>query len=91
VPTFDFNNVVRPVPVKDTAAAIPAVAALAYTPIFVNPTMLGVIPGYYNSATGITTTLLPTESTYLNYGFYDGNLAAGHQTGMSGPRDFIYE
>ena len=59
VPTFDFNNVVRPVPVGDPAAAIPAVTALAYTPIFVNPTMLGVIPGYYNSATGITTTFGP--------------------------------
>ena len=77
VPTFDFNNVVRPVPVGDPAAAIPAVTALAYTPIFVNPTMLGVIPGYYNSATGITTTFAPIESIYLNYGFYDGNVASG--------------
>ena len=48
--------------------------------------MLGVIPGYYNSATGITTTFAPTKSMYLNYGFYDGNVAAGHQTGLSGPR-----
>ena len=86
VPTYDFNNVVRPVPTGDPSAAIPAVTALAYTPIFVNPTMLGVIPGYYNSATGITTTFAPTKSIYLNYGFYDGNLAAGHQTGFSGPR-----
>ncbi len=86
VPTFDFNNVSRPVPVGDPAAAIPAVTSLAYTPIFVNPTMLGVIPGYYNSATGITTTFSPFRSMYLNYGFYDGNLAAGQQTGFSGPR-----
>ena len=86
VPTYDFNNVVRPVPVGDPSAAIPAVTALAYTPIFVNPTMLGVIPGYYNSATGITTTFAPTKSVYMNYGFYDGNLALGHQTGLSGPR-----
>ena len=89
VPTFDFNNVVRPVPVDDPAAAIPAVTALAYTPIFVNPTMLGVIPGYYNSATGITTTLAPTKSLYLNYGFYDGNSANPNSaltgTGFSGP------
>ena len=89
VPTFDFNNVVRPVPVDDPAAAIPAVTALAYTPIFVNPTMLGVIPGYYNSATGITTTLAPTKSVYLNYGFYDGNAANPNPlltgTGLSGP------
>ena len=86
VPTYDFNNVIKPVPVNDPSAAIPAVTALAYTPIFVNPTMLGAIPGYYNSAAGITTTFAPTESVYLNYGFYDGNLAAGRQTGLSGPR-----
>ena len=85
VPTYDFGNVVRPVPVADPAAAIPAVTSLAYTPVFVNPTMLGVIPGYYNSATGITVNLLPTKSTYLSYGFYDGNLAKGVQTGLEGP------
>jgi len=85
VPTFDFNNVVRPVPVSDPAAGIPAVSGLIYTPIFVNPTMLGVIPGYYNSATGITTTVAPTENFYLNYGFYDGNLANHRQTGLEGP------
>lgn len=85
VPTFDFNNVAKPVPVDDPAAAVPAVSGLVYTPIFVNPTMLGVIPGYYNSATGITTTLAPTKSLYLNYGFYDGNLARGRQLGLEGP------
>jgi porin len=86
VPTFDFNNVVRPVPVSDPAAAVPAVTGLIFTPVFVNPTMLGAIPGYYNSATGVTTTFAPTKSLYLNYGFYDGNLARGRQTGMEGPR-----
>ena len=85
VPTYDFNNVVKPVPVSDPAAAIPAVSGLIYTPVFVNPTMLGVIPGYYNSATGITTTLAPTDSFYLNYGFYDGNLANRRQIGLEGP------
>jgi porin len=91
VPTYDFNNVSRPVPVgDDPSAAIPAVTALAYTPVFVNPTMLGVIPGYYNSATGITATLAPTKSVYLNYGAYDGNAAnpnpALNGTGLSGPQ-----
>ncbi|APW61093.1 carbohydrate porin [Paludisphaera borealis] len=86
VPTFDFNNVVRPVPVSDPSAAIPAVTGLIFTPVFVNPTMLGVIPGYYNSATGITTTFAPTKSLYMNYGFYDGNLANHRQTGLEGPR-----
>ncbi len=85
VPTYDFNNVIKPVPGTEPAAAIPAVTALAYTPVFVNPTMLGVIPGYFNSAAGITTTFAPTKSVYLNYGFYDGNLARGVQTGLEGP------
>ncbi|SIO35354.1 porin [Singulisphaera sp. GP187] len=85
VPTYDFNNVVRPVPVQDADAAIPAVSGLIYTPIFVNPTMLGKIPGYYNSATGLTVSLAPTKKTYLNYGVYDGNLALNRQTGLEGP------
>jgi porin len=85
VPTYDFNNVVRPVPVQDSAASIPAVSGLIYTPVFVNPTMLGKIPGYYNSATGLTATLAPTKSVYLSYGVYDGNLALGRQTGLEGP------
>ncbi|WP_422927871.1 carbohydrate porin [Singulisphaera sp. PoT] len=85
VPTFDFNNVVRPVPVDDPAAGIPAVSGLAYTPIFVNPTLLGAIPGYYNSAVGITTTFAPTKQLYFSYGAYDSNVSL-HQTGLQGPR-----
>lgn len=29
--------------------------------------------------------VLPTEHVYLQYGFFDGNQAAGRQTGMEGP------
>jgi porin len=71
VPTYDFDNVARPV--RDEALAIPAVTSLIYTPAFVNTTLLGVLPGYYNSAWGITTTLAPTKSLYFSYGGYDGN------------------
>ncbi len=53
VPTFDFNNVVKPVPTSDSSAVIPAVTSLVYTPIFVNASMLGVMP---------TTTIPPRES-----------------------------
>jgi porin len=82
VPTYDFDNVVRPVPVQDPSLKIPAVSGLLYTPIFVNPTILGVLPGYYNSAYGVTFTLAPTKSWYLSLGSYDGNLADGVQTGL---------
>ena len=85
VPTYDFGNVVKPATAGDPTTAIPAVSGLIYTPIFVNPTMLGVIPGYYNSAVGLTATVVPTDRLYLSYGFYDGNGALGRQTGLEGP------
>jgi porin len=85
VPTYDFNNVARPVPTQDEALSIPAVTGLLYTPVFVNPTLLGAIGGYYNSVYGVTLTLAPTKNGYINYGVYDGNVALGVQTGLTGP------
>ncbi|MGH7212254.1 MAG: carbohydrate porin, partial [Acetobacteraceae bacterium] len=86
VPTEDFGNVLRPVPVRDAALQIPAVSGLIYTPVFVNPTILGALPGYYNSAYGVTGTLSPSRRLYVSLGVYDGNLARGQQTGLrAGP------
>jgi porin len=82
VPTYDFGNVVRPVPVQDPLLRIPAVSGLLYTPVFVNPTILGALPGYYNSAYGVTATVAPSRRFYLSLGGYDGNLARGEQTGL---------
>lgn len=84
-PTFHFNNVINPVPLHDEKIEIPAVTSLIYTPIFVNPSVLGLLPGYYNSAYGITINFIPFKSWYLSYGIYDGNLANGTQTGLTGP------
>ncbi|MEO8206859.1 MAG: carbohydrate porin [Chthoniobacterales bacterium] len=86
VPTDDFGNVLRPVSLDDKAEFIPSISGLLFTPIFVNPAMLGVMPGYYNSASGVTTTFVPSKHFYLSYGVYDGNLANGTQTGMTGPQ-----
>lgn len=86
VPIYDFNNVLRPLPLEDSSQAIPATSALIYTPIFVNSTLLGVLPGFYNSAFGLTATFTPIKSFYLSYGVYDGNLARGKQTGLRGPQ-----
>jgi len=86
VPTFDFNNVLSAVPVGNDASNIPAVTSLIYTPIFVNPTMFGRLPGYYDSATGLTATLAPSETTYASYGIYDGSQAHGEHTGLLGPQ-----
>jgi porin len=88
VPTYDFNNVIRPVPVRSGSLSIPEVTGLIYTAIFVNPSILGVLPGYYNSAYGITTTFVPIRNWYVSYGIYDGNLAHGRQTGIYGTPDF---
>jgi porin len=83
VPTNDFNNVTRPLQVHDLSLAIPSVSGLIFTPLFVNPTLLGVMPGYYNSAYGLTATLAPTKNVYLTYGLYDGSGARGvEQTGL---------
>lgn len=85
IPSYDFNNVIRPVPLSEASLSIPAITSLIYSPIFVNTTLLGVLPGYYNSAYGITLTYLPIETYYISYGVYDGNLARGRQTGLRGP------
>ena len=86
VPTYDFNNVVKAIPTRDQQSSIPAISSALFTPLYVNPTLLGVIPGYYNSATGIVASWIPNDNLYVNYGFYDGNLARGEQTGNDGPR-----
>ena len=88
VPTYDFNNVVRPVPVQELSLQIPGVSGLLYTPIFVNPTILGVLPGYYNSAYGVTTTVAPSRQFYASWGGYDGNGARGVQTGLQATPTF---
>lgn len=83
VTSMDFNNTVKPIPLDDQSIEIPAVSGLIYTPIFVNSTMLGVMPGYYNSAYGVTVTVAPIRKWYASYGVYDGSQAQGVQTGLS--------
>lgn len=85
ITTLDFNNVVKPVPLAAGNPNIPAVTGLIYTPIFISPAVDGIMPGYTNSAYGVTATILPFHNWYLSYGGYDGNLAQGRQTGLNGP------
>lgn len=82
VPTFDFNNVSKPIAISDDSRDIPSVTGLLYTPIFKNPTLFGAAPGYYNSAYGITANVAPTNHFYFTYAFYNGALASGVQTGL---------
>ncbi|MBL7479584.1 carbohydrate porin [Legionella bononiensis] len=85
ITTLDFNNVIKPVSLSAGEPNIPAVTSLIYTPVFINPAVDGVMPGYTNSAYGLTLNFTPTNKWYLTYGIYDGNLASGKQTGLSGP------
>ncbi len=82
VPTYDFGNVDKPVALSKGSPTIPAVSGLILTPLFISPTLLGTMPGYYNSAYGITLSFAPVKEWYLSYGIYDGNLARGEQTGL---------
>jgi len=83
VPTFHFGNILRPTSNSNKKTNIPSVSSVIYTPIFVNPTMLGVLPGYYNSAYGVVLTAAPTKQFYFNAGIFDGNMARGKQTGIN--------
>lgn len=85
VPTYHFNNVSKPIPTDNPAISIPSVSGLIYTPIFVNTTLDGALGGYYNSVYGVVATVAPVKSTYVNLGVFDGNLARGVQTGLTGP------
>ncbi len=85
VPTYHFNNVSKPVPTENPAVSIPSVSGLIYTPIFVNTTLDGAIGGFYNSVYGIVATIAPVKLAYVNLGVFDGNVAKGVQTGLTGP------
>ncbi len=82
VPTYDFNNVLRPLPLQDETLFVPSLSSLMYTAVFKNPTLIGAMPGSYNPAYGVTLTFAPTNDVYVAYGVYDGNQARGVQTGL---------
>jgi porin len=85
ITTLDFNNIIKPAPLEAGNPNIPAVTSLIYTPIFINPAVDGIMPGYTNSAYGVTLNFTPVRHWYLSYGLYDGSLAGGRQTGLTGP------
>ncbi len=69
----------------DPSYQIPAVTSVLFKAVYINPTMKGIIPGYPNSATGVVATAIPAEHLYAQYGLFDGNRAAGRNTGLEGP------
>ena len=81
--TNDFSNVLQPDQLDQEKLYIPSVSGLIFTPVFENPTMVGVAPGYYNSAYGVEMFFLPNKYWYLSAGAYDGSGAQGAQTGLN--------
>lgn len=73
VPTYQFGNIAD-------------VTSLIMTPIFVMPTVLGRMPGYPDSATGITLAASPVRRAYGKFGFYDGRVGGSNvNTGLKWP------
>jgi porin len=85
VPTYDFNNVSRPLALKDDKQNIAAVSGLLYTALQINPTMLAAIPGFYDPGDGVTVNFTPTSTFYVNLGVYDGNKVRGDKSGLQAP------
>ncbi|WP_239651437.1 carbohydrate porin [Neosynechococcus sphagnicola] len=95
IPSLNFGNVSRPFGTQSHPQLFPSSTSLIYTPIFVVPSMLGFIPGYYNSAFGIYGSWKSWGSPkndpavpngwYFQAGIYDGRGAQGIQTGLNWP------
>lgn len=92
-PSNDFGNVV--VPVAESLGSpywVPAVSSLTYTPLYEQPTLLGRLPGYPDSALGASLLIQPKafhDDVYLKLGVFDGRGGSGvrHsvQTGLATP------
>jgi porin len=85
IPAVDFNNVTRVNKLKDDSQNVSSLSSLIYPSIFVNPTLLGVIGGYYDSTFGGTAYLALNKNVWLTSGVYDGNKARGIPSGLRSP------
>lgn len=63
----DFGNVLKSIPVSNPGPYAPSLSGLIFTPIFTNPTMLGVLPGHCDSAYGVTVSLSPIKQFHVNW------------------------
>lgn len=84
-PGADFTNVVRPIHTGQSGRDVDAVTGLLYGPILPPATLYGVLPGYYDTAYGVTSTFVPNNHLYVSYAVFDGNQARGVATGLTGP------
>jgi len=79
-----FGTVTKPVIITETHLQDRSsdISSLIWVPVGLNPTLLTILPAYYNTAYGATVHFAPTREFYASYGFFDGNLARGVQTGL---------
>lgn len=86
-----FANINRPDVTRDPRYEISSLTSLAFTPVYSMPTLLGRLPGYTNSAFGVTATWLPDlflSRAYVSAGVFDGRAGlrdASIQTGLVTP------
>ena len=89
--SITFANINRPDQTTDPRYQVVNLTSLAFTPIYSMPTLLGRLPGYTNSALGLTLTAQPDlldGRAYFSAGVYDGRGGlrdASVQTGLDAP------
>ncbi|QPN67436.1 carbohydrate porin [Synechococcus sp. CBW1006] len=89
--SIEFANVTRPDFTRNPTYAVPALSALAFTPLYAMPTLLGRMPGYPDSALGASLSWQPkalNRKVYLNAGVFDGRGGVGDgsiRTGLAVP------
>jgi porin len=86
-----FANVNRPDGTQDARYEVSSLTSLAFTPVYSMPTLLGRLPGYTNSALGLTMAFQPDalkRRLYVSAGVFDGRGGlrdASEQTGLVPP------
>jgi porin len=89
--SITFANINRPDKTSVDRYQVNNLTSLAFTPIYSMPTLLGRLPGYTNSALGLTITVQPDvleDRAYFSAGIYDGRGGlrdASVQTGLDAP------
>ncbi|MFM7674157.1 MAG: carbohydrate porin [Synechococcus sp.] len=89
--SIEFANVTRPDVTRNPTYTVPALSALAFTPLYAMPTLLGRMPGYPDSALGASLSWQPKaldRKVYLNAGVFDGRGGVGDgsiRTGTAAP------
>ena len=77
-----FDAVLFPVTINNPKLQDTDISVLIMVPPGINPTMLGRLPIYPNTAWGAAVHFAPTKNLYASYGIFDGNAARGVQTGL---------